>query len=87
MEERSFAVYNVVRLPTPAFVNQFAEPFRCCDTKQLVLGDLTDAETYKNDIKRFLSVSPTVYPKQIDTGINNTLDILIKVLTDKIHKL
>jgi len=44
-------------------------------------------ETYKNDIKRFLSVSPTVYPKQIDTGINNTLDILNKVLTDKIHKL
>ena len=50
IEERSFAEYQVIRIPTPVTVNEFDEPFRCCDEKQLVLADTTDTASYKNDI-------------------------------------
>ena len=76
MEERSFAVYNVVKLPTPAFVNQFNEPFRCCDSKQLVLADLTDTETYKNDITsawiKLSSTTDTINFKLTKNGVVTT---------------
>ena len=50
IEERGFAEYQAIRIPAGVATNQFDEPFRCCDEKQLVLAHLTETETYKNDI-------------------------------------
>tara|TARA_R110001606_G_scaffold114667_1_gene242228 strand:- start:340 stop:1215 length:876 start_codon:yes stop_codon:yes gene_type:complete len=50
IEERGFAEYQMVRIPAPKVVNEFAEPFRCCDEKQLVLAHSSETESYKNDI-------------------------------------
>jgi len=50
IEERGFAEYEAIRIPVPKTVNEFDEPFRCCDEKQLVLAHPTETESYKNDI-------------------------------------
>ena len=50
MQERIFAEFKVVKLPTPKVVNEFNEPFKCCDEKRLVLAHATEAETWKNDV-------------------------------------
>lgn len=50
MQERSFAEFKVVKLPTPKVVNEFNEPFKCCDEKRLVLASTTDNATWKNDV-------------------------------------
>ena len=50
IEERIEATFQAITIPTPAPTSSFDEPFRCCDEKMLVLGHLTETESYKNDI-------------------------------------
>jgi hypothetical protein len=64
IEERTFAEFQAINIPTPLVTNQFDEPFRCCDEKQLVLAHLTETESFKNDITsawiKLSSVSDTI---------------------------
>lgn len=50
IQERFAQVFTTVELPTVKAVNEFNEPFRCCDTKRLVLAHSIQNETWKNDI-------------------------------------
>lgn len=87
MEERSFSEYEVVRLPIPAFVNEFAEPFRCCDVKQLVLASSTDSESYKNDITsawiKMSSLTDTIVFKLSKNGVITTYNPLERLFPNE----
>jgi len=50
IEERIQAEYMAIKLPVARVTNEFNEPFRCCDEKQLVLAHTTETESYKNDV-------------------------------------
>lgn len=50
IQERSFQVFSVVELPKKRVVNEFADPFLCCDEIKLVLAHPTENESWKNDI-------------------------------------
>jgi len=50
IEERIQAEYKAIKLPVANVTNEFDEPFRCCDEKQLVLAHTTETESYKNDV-------------------------------------
>ena len=64
IEERIQAEYKAIKLPVAKVVNEFSEPFRCCDEKQLVLAHTTETESYKNDVTsawiKLSSISDTV---------------------------
>ena len=50
IEERVFAEFQSVKIPKALVTNEFDEPFRCCDEKQLVLAHPSETESYKNDM-------------------------------------
>lgn len=50
IQERVYAEFQEIKLPTPPATVDFAEPFECCDEKLLVLAHPTDTEGYKNDV-------------------------------------
>ena len=87
MEERVFSEYEIVKLPTPAFVNEFSEPFRCCDVKQLVLASSTDTESYKNDITsawiKMSSLTDTINFKLTKNGVVTTYDPVEKLFPNE----
>ncbi len=64
IEERVFAEFKAIKIPTALATNEFDEPFRCCDEKQLVLAHPSETESYKNDITsawiKLSSVSDTI---------------------------
>ena len=64
IEERIQAEYKAIKLPVAKVVNEFDEPFKCCDEKQLVLAHTTETESYKNDVTsawiKLSSISDTV---------------------------
>ena len=76
IEERVQAEYKAIRLPVAKVVNEFDEPFRCCDEKQLVLAHPTETESYKNDITsawiKLSSISDTVSFNLTKNGVATT---------------
>jgi len=50
IEERIEQVFQSIVIPNPLSTNNFAEPFRCCDEKLLVLADPSQNDSWKNDI-------------------------------------
>lgn len=76
IEERVQAEYKAIRLPVAKVVNEFDEPFRCCDEKQLVLAHPTETETFKNDITsawiKLSSITDTVSFNLTKNGVATT---------------
>lgn len=76
IEERVQAEYRAIRLPVAKVVNEFDEPFRCCDEKQLVLAHPTETESFKNDITsawiKLSSISDTVSFNLTKNGVATT---------------
>ncbi len=76
IEERVQAEYKAIRLPVAKVVNEFDEPFRCCDEKQLVLAHPTETESFKNDVTsawiKLSSISDTVSFNLTKNGVATT---------------
>lgn len=50
IQERNFAVFPIIEFPSKRVVNDFTDPFACCDEIKLVLAHPTDSTSWKNDV-------------------------------------